>query len=340
MRKQIEGFKPLTKMEILSILLSRPLEDLDMIRRIESYFRNERGYIFKLPKKHSPVILLVSGGLDTTIFWEILMKEFHLKVYPLFLRRGQIRTIKEEESVDFFHKYYQVKYPDLCGDLMKMNIFIPPFEIRWPLTKVGHEPLSKNPIFARGIPMYSSILFEFAVQYSYFLELTKHIKIRTLFCGFMPSDAGLFSYETLTSLRQINLNICTLTRDLSWQTTSLALEKELGYFFNKDVLISWAMKNEIPIERTYSCIELDMNHCGYCAYCRLRKSYFKISSQNDSTVYNSDNPPTNIKLLYNKLNLTIKTFNFLCKIGFYFISIALKTFKYLYFKNRFYKTFS
>ena len=89
-------------MNIINELKKRDLEEPDLIKLIEKYLKAKRGIVITLPKPNTPVILLLSGGLDSTVVWAYLMDVFKLQVYPVFLRRGQKRVRFEEESVDYF----------------------------------------------------------------------------------------------------------------------------------------------------------------------------------------------------------------------------------------------
>ena len=303
----------LSHKRIQQLLKNRSLENLELINKVEKELNMLRGYVFEMPQFESSVILLLSGGLDTVIMWDILMRKYKLHVYPVFLRRGQIRMPLEENSVDFFSKYYAKQYPDLFHPPKKLTTFIPPLEIRWDITKFGTYLINDN-LECRGIPMYSSLLINYAVQYSYYLEINTAIKARTIFCGFMKGDGNNIRYETLTALRVNTFNVIHLTGDYSWQITSLALEKELGYFFNKEALIRYASIYQIPIEHTFSCIKYSYYHCGKCIYCEGRKKIFKRSGINDKTIYLNESKIPLVAQIVNKIKLISRTVIFLVSI--------------------------
>ena len=75
----------------------------------------------------------------------------------------------------------------------------------------------------------------------FLLLLTAALYGPTIFNGFVASDGDIMAYETLTAQRLLMFMVCVLTNDYSWQTVSLALEKELGYFWEKDVLIKYGV---------------------------------------------------------------------------------------------------
>jgi 7-cyano-7-deazaguanine synthase in queuosine biosynthesis len=276
--------------QIEELLQSKELEDFDLIKRIEGLLSRKRKYIFKMPNPGGPVVLMLSGGLDTVIVCDILMRKYKLNVYPIFLRRGHRRIKNEERSVDYFSKLYSQIFPNLYHLPKKMNAFIPPIEIRWPITEVSNKLVKHGSKQWRGIPMYSALLVSYSVQYAYYLEITQNISIRNIFCGFVPSDGEPMAYETLTALRVIMLTSCVLTNDYSWQVSSLPLEKELNFFWDKDILIKWANKNGLPINKTWSCYWGGIYHCGNCIGCGTRKEAFKKSGIHDPTIYWNETP--------------------------------------------------
>lgn len=320
----------LTKRQINSILKNRPLEDIPTLLSIEKILKSKRGHVFKTPKKNTPVILLLSGGLDTSIIWDILLRKYELNVYPLFIRRGQIRMPLEEKAVNDFANYYKNKYPSLFHPPFKVTTAIPPLEIRWNITKYADYSVSHKPTSSLGLPLYSSELFNSAVQYAYYLQFNKNIVIRDIFCGFMPSDGTLYRYETLTSIRSNNYNICNLTGDFSWQLSSLALEKELGFIFEKETLIEWAHSQDLPVQLSNSCIKFSYFQCGKCGFCLLRKKSFLTAGISDKTVYLVDMYPQLLYKILNKLSLLFETLMFLLVVWLSFVKNFLYFFKHRY----------
>lgn len=276
------------------ILKSRELEYPEIIKQIEAIFREERGYIFQIPEPKSPVILLVSGGLDTTVIWNLLLEKYKLHVYPLFLKRGQKRTKQEEKSVDYFSSYFKEKFPKLYHQPMKINAPNPPFEIRWSITSISNELINPNSKQKRGVPQLIQIMTMYACQYAAYLEIAKNLHIRTIFCGVVAHDGEVFSYETLTALRTINLDLCVSTHDFSWQVTSLAIEPYLDRFWDKADLIREGDKLKLPLEYTWSCFHARKVHCGSCPGCNFRQKSFIQVGVKDKTIY------------YNKLSLVKK----------------------------------
>lgn len=276
----------LKKKEIESILKSRDLEKPEIIRDVENTLRKQRGYVFRMPKPREPVILLFSGGLDTTIIAAILMETFKLEIYPVFTRRGHPYQRAEEKAADFFTKYFQNRYPGQFHDPIKIFTSFPPTEIRWAYEKVENQRVSKGSKQLWGDYFYSNLLCTYAAQCAYFLQITKKLHLRTIFTAYMKSDGEGKLDMTLTTMRGSMLGICLVTHDFDWQVTSLPLEKELGFFYDKDYFIRWAVKHDIPLEKTRSsCRSKSDFHCGECLLCYIRKESFRRAGVIDKTVY-------------------------------------------------------
>ncbi len=306
-----------------------PFEDLEILDQVETILKKKKGYIFKIPPKNSNVILLLSGGLDTVVLWDILMRKYELNVYPVFLRRGQIRMPIEEAAVDYFAKYYVSIHPNFFHSPMKLSTFIPPLEIRWDITKFGTYPIN-NTLDCRGIPMYSSLLVNYAVQYAYYLEIKYAIRARSIFCGVMPGDGMHLRYENLTAMRMNTFNILTLTGDPDWQFTSIAIEKELGYYLNKEDLIRYSNFYSIPIQYSFSCIKYSYYHCGKCIYCQTKKKIFKNARVKDKTIYLDKAKFPTFFNIWNKFKLIWVTFFFTLRLLAELIKNFIYFLKYRY----------
>ncbi len=293
----------ISKQEFTKRMVQRELEDYKLVEQIESYLIKKRGFNYKIPTKNTPVILLFSGGLDTVISAAILMKVFNLQIYPFYIKRGQRRIRKEIGAVNFYSKLYGQRFPNLWKKVKIVDSFIPPKQIRYSITLVSNNTVSQNSLHKKGIPMYTSLMANFAVEYAYFLQINQGIKIRNIFLGLVNNDGNYMSYETFTALRSIMLNICYSTHDWSWQVSSIALEKELGFCLEKYDLIKWAIAQKIPIEKSWSCYWDYIYHCGNCDGCTARKIAFRETKLKDKTTYLSEIHPHYLKRILERIKL-------------------------------------
>ncbi|MCL4199882.1 7-cyano-7-deazaguanine synthase [Patescibacteria group bacterium] len=278
------------------IMKNRTFEDLSVITSIETIFNNKRGSVFQMPKPGTDVILLVSGGLDSVLTWGLLLEKYRLKVHPLFLNKGEGRASQEERSFNFFSRYYSRRYPSLSKAPVKQTVYLPQKEILTALktpfdnlsgydkkiTK-GFSPITTTNIFL-GSP---GIVPMFALLHARYLELRTKTKIRTIFSSVMMGDGTVCPSQTITSIRAINLAMCTFTGDYSWQFTSPSIEPALRYFYEKRDMIRWGSMHQIPMEKTWSCYRGLSKQCGACLACISRKYEFKKANVQDNTKYST-----------------------------------------------------
>lgn len=302
----IGSLNTLSMKRINKLIESRELEDYRDIKKIEEFLKSRREYVVKIPKEGSPVILLFSGGLDTTIIAHILLEEFKLTVYPVFIRRNHSFESAEERAADFFTDYFQKRYPGQFKNQIKMTAAFPPNEIKKQYLQKKDTKINNNSEQLWDDPFFSIFHILYAAQYAYTLKLSRNINTKIIFSGFMKCDGERKIDHTLTTLRAIMLSLCTITQDFDWQVISLPLEKELGFFYDKDYFIKWATKHGLPIHKTRSsCLSDDYLQCGHCMVCNLRKFMFKKAEVEDKTKYAGDQEIT----IGKKIKQLIKNFD-------------------------------
>lgn len=272
--------------ELNKIVKSRPLEDINVLEKIESMLAEKRGYVFQIPKKGSPVICFMSGGLDSAIVTAMLMEEYHLQVYPIFFNRFLPHSRWDHESVQRLAIYYSHRYKKLFRWPQKLDIKFPPNEIdQYLLPNSGQIFLNEELNHRRGIPGLLSIYADLATLYAFYLKEQKDVAVKTIIGSTLPTNIDWFAYESLTTHRVINLEICTSLKDFDWQYTSLPIEKELGLNLRKEDLIRWGYNHNIPLEKTRTCNSGRKYHCGICDVCGVRKESFQYAGVKDFTIY-------------------------------------------------------
>ena len=283
--QRIMGLPTRTASEIQSILEARELEDLETLETLDGLLRARRGHVFQMPPPGTPVILQLSGGMDSLTTALLLVETLELEVWPLFLRRGQDRVAREEEAADHVVAWIRERYPSRFHPPFKADVRVPPRAFRSGLIPKASHPLGPDTRQARGIPMYASMLTSYAVQFGYWLEATQGVVARDIFCGAQESDGWLMAHHTLTGMRVTLVNACVQTRDFRWQLASPWMEPALGTFWGKEVILAWANQRRIPIHHTWSCYGHEAQHCGTCPGCELRRNAFRDAGIADLTGY-------------------------------------------------------
>jgi hypothetical protein len=287
-------FKEKSEKEIWKQLKKRSLEDIESIKAIEDFFIKKRGYVFQMPKPKSPVILLLSGGMDSIVLWDILVSKYQLNVYPVFVteKRGIFRYLDNQyRSAEYFERFYKKKFKSLfhpkivvyIGDFLRDKIL--KFFLKNPIEIL-------NNVYEDGnicVQNYSTtnLLASAALDYIQLLKFQKNIEVKTIFIGNLVSDGEIVQNQTLTSLRSIMFNLCNISGDYDKQFTSLFLEKELGYFLEKDSVIKWAQKESIPVTKTWTCWDRNgILPCGSCIACEYRQNAMAQSGLKDVVYMN------------------------------------------------------
>jgi len=285
----------ISKKEFWHRLGKRNLEDIEAIKLIEKFLIGKRRYIFKMPKPNTPVVLLVSGGLDSTITWGLLMDKFRLKVYPLFFKRGINRWKKESKALDYFANLYKKRYPEYFYPPLKISVNLPVPEFELLLKKENFHPnfilesikdidnLEDLDILPQTVQPY---LYPFlGLNYAAVIWQTKNIKIDTIFNSVLPGDGTVVYSQTFTALRSTLLSFCLATNNFNWQFASPVFEKEIGFWLEKSDLIKIGNHLNLPLEKTWSCYGEGKYQCGKCLTCYSRKFEFKKAGIVDKTIY-------------------------------------------------------
>jgi signal peptidase I len=290
----------MSKRVFLQKLKKLPHENMKVIDMVEQFFIQKRGYVFTMPKPKTPVILLLSGGIDSVITWAILMQKFHLSVYPVFIFQEKINSRKEKQAVKFFATLFRNRYPDYFHKPMEYNVRFLPQDMRSNLTHAStfYHPLrilegytsqtrkTEVPLVAG---MYHLNTFV-ALQYASSLWSQDNLKIRTIFNGVSTCDGISCPNQSFSALRTELLDITMVTGQDDWQLSSLAFEKETERWIDKADMIRIADALGIPLEKAWSCYDGGFFQCGTCLACRYRRNEFWESGIQDKTVYGSDIP--------------------------------------------------
>jgi len=191
--------------ELKIIFKTRRLEDLEGLQFVEDSLKKKRGYVFKLPSKNTPVIVLFSGGLDSTTTCALLMEEYKFRVYPIFFRTGFDRNKYEFEAASALAELFKKRYGSLFRPIKVVDYapLYPPAKQKEPIWNLSYDQLSNG------------IRCIYAMKYAYQLEKFNNEKIRTIFTCHISTDGEGVLDQTLSSLRKIMLYLCMGTKDYS-----------------------------------------------------------------------------------------------------------------------------
>jgi len=245
-------------------------------KKIEDILLNERGFIAREPLDED-VVVLCSGGLDSSVMIERIIEEYNFKVHPLFIKRGARAEKFEEQAFNFFAAFYKSRFPDNIGEIAKLDYIIPPKKFK--------EHFPKALALTQGHPLRNSTMQNLAVMYAVALNGKLGLDIRTILTGSVAED-NTEPELGLLSLRAQTLNTCINLADWRWQITSpltdtIFREKPL-YKVN---LIKYAVARSIPLEKTRTCFSGNEIADGTCFNCKKRLKAFEYAEVKDPLKY-------------------------------------------------------
>jgi len=257
-------------------LSAHAFEDLTTIRLIEQWLIRKRGYVIRMPRPNTPVILSFSGGLDSTVLLGLLVEKFHLVVYPFYVA-DQPRSEREIKSAQEIIRVVQKRAPGAVQPLVRYhNSLVGAWAYRNTELDVTQRGLINTIVDFR---QQASLL------HAHYLYKKYGIRIPIMLCGIQYDDSRHNPAQTLTGMRTTMFNMCVKTGVYDWQFFSLFLEKEFGYLFDKDELVRIGQQLKLPLELTWSCFRRGEQHCGRCGNCKTRMAVFQKAGIKDQTIY-------------------------------------------------------
>ena len=291
MKKDKYSLKTISKASFNNKLKARDFENIDLINLIEEHFLKKRGYVFKMPKPGESVILLYSGGIDSTVAWSYLIEQYKLHVYPLILTKKN--KFAQQRTIHYFKKFFKVKYGDYYHQPLEISSsFFPPklFKNMFNLKKVHPEVILNYSAenfqvfnFLSGLNALSPIS---GLIYQKYLENQYNLKIKAIFLAVLADDGTEIASQSFTYLRKTLFFLDDFVPSGDLQIASIFFEKELGLFSEKnDIIKLGAKKLKLPLEKTYSCYKNKLFHCNSCLACYSRHLGFQKAKIVDKTVY-------------------------------------------------------
>lgn len=257
-------------------------EDLNLLKGFEKILKAKRSYVISMPKPGNNVVACLSGGQDSVANIGILLKEFKLNVYPFFINRGQSNYKYEKKSCDYFNKFFLKKFPKLYHNYIEIKVMTPGREyknlLRQAKRRVDSLPLRHNISY----PARNPIIFLTGMEYGYAL-MAKGVKVNTVFASHVSSDSSYHCSQTWTRL--MNILMCQILNDWSWQFISIPIETFYNNYYDKNIYIKWAYKNGIPIHKARTCVKKYRIDCGDCPTCWDRRRAYKEAGIKDPTRY-------------------------------------------------------
>jgi 7-cyano-7-deazaguanine synthase in queuosine biosynthesis len=276
----------ISQIEFSKRLKKNQLENTKLIKCIENYLAKKRGFVFKMPQKNSPVILLLSGGLDSIAVWFLLLKIYQLNVYPLFyFRKKRLINLLDPNfrAILYYSKLFKSKYKKNFHPVYSAKFLIPQRKI----TRQTLIAARSNPKFlldhldpTEEISLESTnlmtVMVSVAFDYAQLLSAQHNLNINTVFSAVTASDGIAIKSQTLTSSRAAMLSVCSSLNNYQLQYTSPLIEPTLKHHINKKELFTWATKNHLDLSKTWSCYQASFFSCQKCPGCLSRNHWTNL----------------------------------------------------------------
>jgi 7-cyano-7-deazaguanine synthase in queuosine biosynthesis len=230
------------------------------VKKVKELLLANRGYIVEVPKDEY-VIILYSGGMDSTIMIDLVIRQFNCKVILIYFRRDAKNQRWEEAAFDYFADFYKQRFPQHLIDIIKLEIQIP--------SRVNKEHLDRNRQKYFGLPLRNATMWDNAFAQAVYLSGKYHTTIRTIVVGSIKEDET--SVESgILALLSGTFHACVCMGIWYYQIWAPFLDGTLGSIMNKADIIQYALKWQIPWERSRSCFEDTEIPCGKCLACENR----------------------------------------------------------------------
>ena len=228
----------------------------------------QRGWSLRLPKDE-PIVLMLTGGLDSSLLAEVCLRELHAQVYPLYIRRGAKAEQYEERAAIDVVAYLKKKY-DNMHELYTIDAEIPPSKLK--------KQFDETYVKRMGHPMRNVIAELYAVQYAVMLSQTG-TKVRTVAIGSINEDVSPDGHPA--SFLASTVATCVSMDDWSWQITAPYLLDGLladTVKIHKEDIVAWGKRQGFPFHLTRSCISGSVRPCDACSAC-LRRNTLHLEEQ-------------------------------------------------------------
>lgn len=234
------------------------------VNSIEAILVENRGYIREIPRDEY-IILIFSGGMDSTILIDVIIKQWDCKVILLYYKRKSKNQKWEEESVYYFFNFYQERFPQNLIELIKLEIEIP--------LRINKEYLDRTRQKVMMLPLRNTIMWENAFTQAVYLSGKYKSTIRTIITGSVKEDISSPESGILSILSQ-NVHTCISMGLWYYQLLAPFIDGSLEKVYSKVDILLYAKKHNIPIERTRSCFGADQAPCNKCLACDNRNNAY------------------------------------------------------------------
>jgi len=246
------------------------------VNLVEAILIENRGYIREFPQDEY-VVLMFSGGMDSTMLIDVVIRKWNCKVILLYYKRKSKNQKWEEQSVDYFFNFYQKRFPQNIIELIKLEVEIP--------LRLNKEYFDRARQKVMMLPLRNTIMWGNAFTQAVYLSGKYKTTIRTVIVGSVKEDISSPESGILSILSQ-NVHTCISMGLWYYQLLAPFIDGLLGKEYKKIDLLQYANNYKIPMERTRSCFGADEAPCNKCLACENRnKAYVQLDNKMKNELY-------------------------------------------------------
>jgi 7-cyano-7-deazaguanine synthase in queuosine biosynthesis len=206
-----------------------------------------------LVPRNKQVIIVWSGGLDSTALIAMMITNYNCDVYPLFINRGQGNYPFEKKAVDHYDNIFAQNFESRYYRYWEIEVPIPPRAFR-----------NQLPRHYWHILRISDIINQ-TVRYALSLGMDD------ILIGSILSDKrGGWDDVTLEYLasKTNEIRLGTGVQNLQAVAPFLLLD------YDKKQIVAWSKTNGLNLSETRSCFKNRPAPCGECDACMRRNEAF------------------------------------------------------------------
>lgn len=220
--------------------------------------------------KKDNAIVLVSGGMDSTLTAAIAKKKFNL--FFLHINYGQRTQIRELKAFRDIADYYNIK-KRLVIDITHLSIIggssLTDKKIR----------ISKADLKSKKVPM-SYVPFRNANILSIAVSWAEVIRAKKIFIGAVEEDSSGYPDCRKEFFDAFNKMISRGTKP----GLGIKVETPIINFSKKDIVLE-SIRLNAPLHLSWSCYKENKIACGVCDSCALRLRGFRQAGIKDKIPY-------------------------------------------------------
>ena len=263
---------------------------------LESYLSGRRGYVFRMPKAQSPVVLMLSGGMDSAIAWHTLIHTHRLMPYPLVVGRGwwdpQVRAVHAISS-EVRQRFPEAWRPPhiVCTKDALRSVYPSRDPRRMDPQEILEQYSTANDLLSNPRLWGGSMWHVYtAYMYAQKLRYDSRLPVDTVFTGVTADDGRFVPTQTVAFLRLMMVALMQIAQSDEFQFGSPFLEPSLRISHTKVAVTRMGIRLGVPLAHTYSCDRKWPYHCGTCLSCQSRMFCFSENGVADPTWYVGKNP--------------------------------------------------